>query len=93
MALLQRILVLWSANPDLASPICAWSAYDPDSVQGATVGQEDEPPYPTVVAALRGGWRIIQYPIAIPAGVGLEHDTGALKHEFVLEKMQEYPHV
>jgi hypothetical protein len=92
MPQLQRILVLWAANTDLASPVCAWSAYDPDSGENSTVGQESTPPFPSVCAALRAGWRILQYPIAIPAYPGMERDTGFLKHEFVLEKIQEYPH-
>jgi hypothetical protein len=90
MPKLQRLLILYAHGPDLASPVCAWSAYDADSTVASDVGTSSTPPYPTVVAAMRAGWRVIQYPIAIPAYPGHEQDTGALKHEFVLEKIEEH---
>ena len=53
-------------------------------------GDADEPPYASVLAAMRDGWRVIQLPAA--AGRprrGAEHDTAFLKYEFVLEKLVE----
>jgi hypothetical protein len=91
MPTLQRLLILYAHSPDLASPVCAWSAFDADSTVASDVGTSSTPPYPTVVAALRAGWRVIQYPIAIPAHPGHEHDTGFLKHEYVLERLEEHP--
>jgi hypothetical protein len=87
----QRLLILYAHSPDLASPVCAWSEFSADSTIASGVGITNIPPFPTVVAALRAGWRVIQYPIAIPAFPGHEDDTGALKHEFVLEQIEELP--
>jgi hypothetical protein len=89
MPLQQRLLILYAQSPDLASPVCAWSEYDPGSTIASGVGASNVPPFPTVVAAMRAGWRVIQYPIAIPAYPGHEDETGPLKHECVLEKLEE----
>ncbi len=90
MPMLQRLLILYAHSPDLASPVCAWSAFGPDSTVASGVGTTDTPPFPTVVAAMRAGWRVIQYPVATIPFPGHEHDTGALKHEYVLEKLEEH---
>jgi hypothetical protein len=91
MPKLQHLLILYAHSPDLASPVCAWSAFAPDSTVASEVGTSSTPPYPTVVAAMRAGWRVIQYPVAIPAYPGHEHDTGFLKHEYVLERIEGHP--
>jgi len=93
MPSLQRLLILYSYSPDLASPVCAWSVFDADSTIASQVGVDSVPPYPSVVAAMRAGWRVIQYPLATMAVPGHEHDTGVLKHEVVLEKFEDHPHV
>ena len=50
-------------------------------------GDGDKPPYPSVLAAMRDGWRVIQMPPCAPAVPGAEHDTAFLQYEFVLEKL------
>ena len=52
-------------------------------------GDADEPPYSSVLAAMRDGWRVIQLPQLRAAAAGAEHATAFLEYEFVLEKMVE----
>lgn len=86
----QQILVLCLASPDLASATVAWSLYDgalPRDAMQMQTGDGSEPPYPSVVAAMQDGWRVMQFP-SLPAYVhGHEHDTGHLPYEYVLERM------
>ncbi len=91
MAQLQHMLVLWAHSPDPGAPICAWSHHDPTPGAKRRQGQEDKPPYDSVLAAMRDGWRVIGYPRPLPAYPGMELDTSYLKNEFVLERMQEVP--
>jgi hypothetical protein len=42
-----------------------------------------------VLAAMRDGWRVIQFPSLRPPAPGAEHDTAFLPYEFVLEKLVE----
>jgi hypothetical protein len=89
MAQRQQILVLWLANGDLASGVCAWAVYDGASGDQHGSGDSDEPPYPSALAAMRAGWRLIQFPALQASPPGAEHTTGALKHQCVLERMVE----
>jgi hypothetical protein len=86
VAIRQHILILWLQNGNLASGVCAWSRYLGDSTREPTSGEEEGPPYPSALAALRDGWRVLQYPVAVTATPGQEHRTGFLKHEVVLER-------
>jgi hypothetical protein len=90
MALRQQILVLWLANGDLASAVCAWTFHDAAAAAPGS-GDGDLPPYPSALAAMRDGWRLIQFPGLPTAPPGAEHTTGALKHQCVLERMVEVP--
>jgi hypothetical protein len=86
----QQLLVLWPAGPTPASPVCAWSRYDGTGAAQFTTGDADEPPYPTVQAALEDGWRIIQFPESPrPPAPGAEHATGLLPYQYVLEQIVE----
>jgi hypothetical protein len=85
----QQILILHLANPDLGSRTVAWAIYDgakkADELQMNT-GDSNEPPYGSVLAAMREGWNVIQIahlPKYIP---GHEHETGHLPFEYVLER-------
>ena len=86
----QQILILHLGNSDLGSEIVAWAVHDGalqgDEIQMQT-GSEDEPPYASVLDAMRDGWRVFQ---ASPmpersAGAG----TGQLANEYWLERMVE----
>jgi len=88
----QQILILHLSTPDLASKTVAWALYDgslPADARQMQSGDQEEPPYPSVLAAMRDGWRVIQFPQLAAAAAGAEHDTAFLKYEFVLEKLQE----
>jgi hypothetical protein len=85
----QQILVLWLATGDLASGVCAWALYDGASSDPHGSGDSDQPPYPSALAAMRAGWRLIQFPTLLTPPPGAEHSTGALKHQCVLEHLVE----
>lgn len=89
MALRQQILILYLHTSDLASGTCAWSIYDGTGKETHSSGDSDKPPYPSVLAAMKDGWRVIQLPQQFPAYPGMEYITSFLKFEFVLEKMVE----
>jgi hypothetical protein len=52
-------------------------------------GDAAKPPYESVLAAMRDGWRVIQLPGLRAPARGAEHDTAFLEYEFVLEKLVE----
>ena len=54
----QKLLVLYAHSPDLNSRTVAWSAYDGTGQEKHTTGDSEEPPYESVVAAMRDGWRV-----------------------------------
>lgn len=85
----QRLLVLYAHSPDLNSKVVAWSAFDGTRDEQPSTAAEDEPPYPTVVAAMRDGWRVIQFPQQFPAYPGMEYTTSFLKFEYILEQLEE----
>lgn len=83
----QQLLVLYLHNPNLESGVCAWSIFDGTGKEHHTTGDSEEPPYKSVVAAMRDGWRVIQLPQQYPAYPGMEYNTSYLRYEFVLEKL------
>jgi hypothetical protein len=91
----QQLLILNLASPDLESRTVAWALYDGASTEGdlpmqsGDAGPDGKPIYPSVLAAMRDGWRVIQIP-ALPYFVeGREHETGHLPYEYVLERLVE----
>jgi hypothetical protein len=85
----QRLLVLYAATSSPESDVGGWSTFDGTGRQSHMAGDADKPPYPSVVAAMRDGWRVIQFPPLAAAAPGAEHDTAFLKYEFVLEKLEQ----
>lgn len=85
----QKLLVLYAHTPDLNSPVVSWSQYDGTGKVPVTTGDCDTPPYASVVAAMKEGWRVIQFPQQFPAYPGMEYHTAYLKYEYILEKMEE----
>ena len=83
----QKLLVLYAHSPDLNSKVVAWSLFDGTTTQQPSTASEDEPPYESVVDAMRDGWRVIQFPQQFPAYPGMEYDTSYLKFEYILEKL------
>jgi hypothetical protein len=83
----QQLLILCAASPDLLSPVVAWSLYDGAGDRTSISGDEDVPPYDSVLAAMRDGWRVMQLPATLRAPPGTEHETSFLKWEYVLERI------
>ncbi len=85
----QQLLVLWLTHSDPGCEVTAWSRYDAAGPDTGMSGDQDAPPYANALAAMRDGWRIIQYPQARTPARGEEFRLGFLKHEFVLERLVE----
>ena len=85
----QQLLILYAANSSPDAAVGAWSFFDGTGRETHMAGDADKPPYPSVVAAMRDGWRVIQLPQLQAAARGADHDTSFLQYEFVLEKLVE----
>jgi hypothetical protein len=83
----QQLLILCVANPNPTSSVVAWSLFDGTGRATAMAGDSDTPPYESVVAAMKDGWRVIQVPSLAPAPRGAEHETAFLRFEYTLEKL------
>ena len=75
----QQLLVLCLHTADLESRVVAWSFYDGTGRELRTTGDSDEPPFDSVLAAIRAGWRVVQFPQQYPAYPGMEYNTSYLK--------------
>ncbi|HEV2641364.1 MAG TPA: hypothetical protein VGT98_01585 [Candidatus Elarobacter sp.] len=85
----QNVLVLYLADSAMDSPVVAWSYWAGADTTRRMAGDEDEPPYPTGLAALRDGWRLFQTSQLIPHYPGVETQTSYLKYEFIFEQIVE----
>jgi hypothetical protein len=85
----QQILILHLSSPELDASTVAWALYDgaaPEEARQMQSGDEETPPYRSVLAAMRDGWFVMQVP-TLPYYVrGQEHETGHLPYEYVLER-------
>jgi hypothetical protein len=85
----QQILILNLATPNLEAQTVAWAIYDgaaPADALQMNTGDSDDPPYESVLAAMRDGWNVIQLP-ALPYYMpGHEHESGHLPYEYTLER-------
>ena len=85
----QELLFLYSENSDLASPARAWSRYSGAGTHHRS-GDLDEAPYPSVVAAMQDGWRVLQVSQLLPPMPGADMiATSFLKFEALLERWEE----
>jgi hypothetical protein len=85
----QQVLILYLATSALDSDVCAWTLYDGTARSRPTTGDTDVPPYPTGLAALIDGWRLVQLSPVQPPVPGHEYDVSTLRHEFVFERLVE----
>ena len=86
----QQLLLLYSSDSTPEGNVVAWSIYDGTSGSEKIQSNDDgTPPYESVLAAMKDGWRVIQFPTLLPPQVGEEYSTHYLKFEFVLEKLIE----
>ncbi|HZO88335.1 MAG TPA: hypothetical protein VFB38_08340 [Chthonomonadaceae bacterium] len=88
----QQILILHLAHSDLDAETVAWALYDgaaPEGQRQMQSGDQDKPPYRSVLEAMRDGWFVLQIP-TLPYYVrGQEHEVGHLPYEYVLERKVE----
>jgi hypothetical protein len=83
----QQLLLLCVATPNPMSAVVAWSLYDGTGREAHMAGDADHPPYDSVLAAMKDGWRVIQIPPLSAAAPGQEHQTSFLRFEYVLERL------
>ncbi|MCX5662358.1 MAG: hypothetical protein NTW19_21985 [Planctomycetota bacterium] len=88
-ALRQKLLFLCTHTPNLDAGVGAWSLYDGTGKIPPTTGNDEKPPYYSVLHAMKDGWRVIHIPQHLPPYPGTEYTTSFLKFEYVLEKMEE----
>lgn len=81
----QQILYLWTMGSSLDRRVIGWAFHDGTNGSGPGLPDED-PPYPTGVAALTDGWMLLQSSQLIPPAPGQEHVNSYLEYEFVLER-------
>ena len=81
----QLVLYLYSKSTNLRSPLGAWALYDP-TVPDEPMLPSQDPPYASVLDAVRDGWRIVQFPR--PELYNFSDVKNAyLSFEFILEKI------
>lgn len=85
----QKLLLLYCSNSGLASEIVGWSLYDGTSAEEFDASDDDAPPYASVLAAMRDGWRVIQLPTLQTVDPGPAQRVSYLRFEVVLEKLVE----
>lgn len=88
----QQILILHLTHPDLDASTIAWALYDGTKLEydrQMQSGDEEKPPYRSVLAAMRDGWFVMQVPSLPYYAYGKEHETGHLPYEYVLERKVE----
>jgi hypothetical protein len=83
----QKVLVLYLTDSSLDSTVIAWAEYDGTGTAEHMAGDSDRPPYPTGLAALQDGWRLLQMAPLSAHAPGAEFTTAYLKYEFVFEQL------
>ncbi len=89
MALRQKVLVLYLNTSALDSAVVAWAVYDGTGKNLHMSGDTEQPPYPTGLAAMIDGWRLIQASPLQPHAPGDEFRTSYLKYEFFFEQLED----
>ncbi len=80
----QIILYLYSKSTNLRSPLGAWALYDPTAPDDPVLPSQD-PPYASVLDAVRDGWKIVQFPRPELYSFS-DVENAYLNFEFILEK-------
>ena len=80
MAMRQKLLVLYLADSALDARVIGWSEWDGSGKNEHMAGDAEVPPYPTGLAALRDGWRLLQMSSMQPHTPGTEFDVSYLKY-------------
>jgi hypothetical protein len=85
----QQLLILYLGTSALDSNVIGWTRYDGTGRSRPTMGDSDQPPYPTGVEALIDGWRLIQASQLQAHLPGHEYDVAYLPYEFIFERLVE----
>ena len=80
----QLLLYLYSKSTNLRSPLGGWAVYDATAPDEPVLPSQ-EPPYASVLDAVRDGWRIVQFPRPELYNF-TDVDNAYLTYEFILEK-------
>lgn len=81
----QIILYLYSKSTNLRSPLGAWALFDPTAPDDPVLPSQD-PPYASVLDAVRDGWRIVQFPRPELYSFS-DVENAYLNFEFILDKI------
>ena len=81
----QLLLYLYSKSTNLRSPLGGWAVYDATAPDEPVLPSQ-EPPYASVLDAVRDGWRIVQFPRPELYNF-TDVDNAYLTYEFILEKI------
>ncbi len=81
----QIILYLYSKSTNLRSPLGAGALYDPTAPDEPMLPSQD-PPYASVLDAVRDGWKIVQFPRPELYSFS-DVENAYLNFEFILEKI------
>ena len=82
----QMVMFLETLRTDLWSSVVGWSTFDPTVAweDRDQTGSSDEPPYGSVMEALRDGWRLLQMVVDRHRDRSTTYERGPLPFEFVL---------
>ena len=80
----QQVLMVWTADSNLSSPIVAWTFHDGNDADADV----EELPYRRGVDALADGWRLIQASPLTTRPSGDEHQHGVLEFEWIFERIR-----
>ncbi len=80
----QSILYLYSKSTNMRSGVASWAFYDATEPHEPKLPSDDAP-YESVLAAVRDGWRVVQFPVPTLYEYS-ELDNRYLGYEFILEK-------
>jgi len=85
----QKLLILYCENSSLTSGVVGWSLYDGTGAYEFDASDEADPPYASVLAAMRDGWRVLQLPSLHVVDAGAERQPSYLRFEVVLERLEQ----
>ena len=82
----QDILVLFQTGPELNARVFGWSRYFASNPGPIVVEDEEEPPYPTALDAMRDGWRVLHMSTLTDRPEGEAYEVGVFRFQTVLER-------
>jgi hypothetical protein len=85
----QKLLMLCTGGCDPASNVVAWSLYDGSGAynfDASDMTDDPTPPYGSVLAAMRDGWRVMQVPVMQTGTTTNNYELGVMPFEWYLEQ-------